>query len=180
MDKFMRFNGQDAEVLGQTAFYAFTARDAHIRSDAERLAAWQGLNDATRQAWREAAVAAAAKAVDRAVTVPRPNPNREPYLNAAVHYVSYGTPGGEFTSECRAAVVTAVEQPAPDSEYAMRPPVTVSLFVMNPTGVFFKNGLLQSELDRKGGTWHWADACGQHYYAAAGAVNCAPSAKTPD
>lgn len=30
-------------------------------------------------------------------------------IGRIVHYVSYGTPGGEYTSECRAAVVTEVK-----------------------------------------------------------------------
>lgn len=30
-----------------------------------------------------------------------------PSVGRIVHYVSYGTPGGEYTSECRAAIITA-------------------------------------------------------------------------
>jgi len=29
-----------------------------------------------------------------------------PTVGRVVHYVSYGTPGGEYTSQCRAAMVT--------------------------------------------------------------------------
>lgn len=31
-----------------------------------------------------------------------------PSVGRIVHYVSYGTPGGEYTSECRAAIITEV------------------------------------------------------------------------
>jgi len=43
-----------------------------------------------------------------------------------VHYVSYGTPGGEYKSCCRAAIVTEI---GPEEE--------VILAVINPTGLFF-------------------------------------------
>ena len=32
----------------------------------------------------------------------------KPSVSRMVHYVSYGTPGGEYASACRAAVVTEV------------------------------------------------------------------------
>lgn len=63
-------------------------------------------------------------------------------VNLAVHYVSYGTPGGEFPSVCRAAIVTEVN---PDG--------TVSLCVFNPTGLFFNTGL-RFDPARAPGTWH--------------------------
>jgi hypothetical protein len=52
----------------------------------------------------------------------------KPSISRDVHYVSYGTPGGEFASACRAAKVTEVN---PDN------PNHVGLMVMNPTGLFF-------------------------------------------
>lgn len=67
-----------------------------------------------------------------------------PSVGRIVHYVSYGTPGGEYTSECRAAVVTAV-----DDEI-------VSLCVLSPSGLFF-NVSDQDENDHLGGTWHWPE-----------------------
>lgn len=97
-----------------------------------------------------------------------------PTVGRIVHYVSYGTPGGEYTSQCRAAIVTAVDA---DS---------VSLAVLNPTGMFF-NGNIQYhdgaeqlgspdcpnagthgspfrycscgwiEASHAGGTWHWPE-----------------------
>lgn len=70
-----------------------------------------------------------------------------PSVGRIVHYVSYGTPKGEYTSECRAAIVTAVRE---NSEY-------VDLAVLNPTGLFFDRSLEHSEEDHKGGTWHWPE-----------------------
>lgn len=70
----------------------------------------------------------------------------KPTVGRIVHYVSYGTPGGEYTSECRAALVTAVDD------------VRVSLMVANPTGVFFKEGVPYHDGKMNpGGTWHWPE-----------------------
>lgn len=63
-----------------------------------------------------------------------------------MHYVSYGTPGGEYLSKCRAAVVTevgVVEQ--------------VGLCVLNPTGAFFNESVEHDEDEQRGGTWHWPE-----------------------
>lgn len=68
----------------------------------------------------------------------------KPSVGRIVHYVSYGTPNGEYRSECRAAIVTSVE-----GEFA-------NLAVFNPTGMFF-NGCLQDEGSKAGGTWHWPE-----------------------
>lgn len=72
-----------------------------------------------------------------------------------VHYVSYGTPGGEYSSQCRAAIVTEVEgrDPANANFY-------VSLGVLNPTGLFFNEHLPYAEPgQRRGGTWHPMEEC---------------------
>jgi hypothetical protein len=73
-----------------------------------------------------------------------------PSVGRIVHYVSYGTPGGEYLSQCRAAVVTDVTS-FTDGAW------TVSLAVLNPTGMFFNTGCVQSEEGREGGTWHWPE-----------------------
>lgn len=82
----------------------------------------------------------------------------QPSVGRIVHYVSYGTPGGEFTKECRAAVVTGVSG---EDIY------TVSLAVLNPTGMFFNQGVTynatpepsgvtcEGHLTCSGGTWHY-------------------------
>ncbi len=80
-----------------------------------------------------------------------------PSVGRVVHYVSYGTPGGEYGSVCRAAMVTEIgEVWVPDGEES---PVgtPVSLAVLNPEGMFFNRGVMQSEHDHAGGTWHWPE-----------------------
>lgn len=98
-----------------------------------------------------------------------------PSIARTVHYVSYGTPGGEYGKECRAAIVTAVN----DDD-------TVGLCVLNPTGAFFNTEVAYdsgagtagspdcldpeshgnpfrycacgwSEGAYRGGTWHWPE-----------------------
>lgn len=92
-----------------------------------------------------------------------------------VHYVSYGTPGGEYASACRAAVVTEVSSWV-DSE--TRQP-RVGLVVLNPAGLFFRSladggcdyhagdvghehdGFEVAARSYRGGSWHrpeWVDA----------------------
>lgn len=71
----------------------------------------------------------------------------KPSVCRMVHYVSYGTPGGEYTSQCRAAVIAGVRH-----EWS----TTVDLVVFNPTGLFFNDGCLYDE-DKAGGTWHWPE-----------------------
>lgn len=100
----------------------------------------------------------------------------KPAVGRIVHYVSYGTPGGEYDKECRAAVIT---QANPDT-------MAVGLAVLNPTGMFFNTSVnyddgtavegspdCQSkdshgnpfrycpcgwmEATKKGGTWHWPE-----------------------
>jgi hypothetical protein len=90
----------------------------------------------------------------------------KPSIGRIVHYVSYGTPGGEYTSECRAAIVTEVADvpTGPNGEYK------VGLFVANPTGVFLNRDIEQDEIEIRaggdpadpgrpyqGGTWHWPE-----------------------
>lgn len=72
-----------------------------------------------------------------------------PSVGRAVHYVSYGTPGGEFTSKCRAATVTDVR--VVDGVFEAR------LTVFNPEGLFFTGWLREDADEKKGGTWHWPE-----------------------
>jgi len=69
-----------------------------------------------------------------------------PSVGRVVHYVSYGTPGGEYPSTCRAAMVTEVENPK-----------VVSLAVLNPEGVFFNRHVHLSEDEAQEGTCHWPE-----------------------
>lgn len=80
-----------------------------------------------------------------------------PAVGEMVHYVSYGTPGGEYSSQCRAATVTEAD---PGDERR------VGLAVLDPTGqlfhplagggcLFAPHGGGQPAL--AGGTWHWPE-----------------------
>ena len=71
-----------------------------------------------------------------------------PTVGRTVHYVSYGTPGGEFKSTCRAAIVTEVSEDRADPE-------EIGLAAVNPTGIFFDRQVRHSEDPHTGGTWHW-------------------------
>lgn len=109
--------------------------------------------------------------------------DQRPSVGRIVHYVSYGTPGGEYKSECRAAVITAVRDMEPVPEHGVP---YVDLFVMNPTGIFLNQKCLYDdgsetpgapdcanpgqhgdpfrycacgwiEARHRGGTWHWPE-----------------------
>jgi hypothetical protein len=77
----------------------------------------------------------------------------KPSVGRVVHYVAYGTPGGEFPAGiCRAAIVTEVEAlgNGPVQHH-------VGVCVLNPTGQFFNRGLKQDEDAKAAGTWHWPE-----------------------
>lgn len=57
-----------------------------------------------------------------------------PSVGRIVHYVSYGTPGGEYGKECRAAIITEVPS-------GIKNPQTIGLCVLNPTGQFFNRSV---------------------------------------
>lgn len=107
-----------------------------------------------------------------------------PSVGRIVHYVSYGTPGGEYQSECRAAIVTEVDLDPPAGAET-----EIGLAVLNPTGMFFNRGVAfhdggetlgapdcpqaevhgnpfrycscgWSESRQRGGTWHWPERTG--------------------
>jgi hypothetical protein len=90
----------------------------------------------------------------------------KPTVARMVHYVSYGTPGGEYTSQCRAAVVTAVRETVSGHE---RGAPYVDLCVLNPTGQLFDQNVpyFAGDPDHvdaapgkpvyRGGTWHWPE-----------------------
>ena len=80
---------------------------------------------------------------------------KPPTVGEIVHYQSYGTPGGEYPSVCRAAIVTDVDtyQDGPGDRFIGH----VSLCVLNPEGQFFNRAVLQDEDEKRGGTWHWPE-----------------------
>jgi hypothetical protein len=72
----------------------------------------------------------------------------EPALGRIVHYVSFGTPGGEHPSTCRAAIITEVH-----AQYA------ASLAVFNPSGLFLDQAIARDQETFGGGTWHPWELC---------------------
>jgi hypothetical protein len=64
-----------------------------------------------------------------------------------VHYVAYGTPGGEYQAGAhRAAIITEVLD---SNGYC-------TLTVFNPTGVHW-NKSSYDEATKSPGTWHWVE-----------------------
>jgi hypothetical protein len=75
----------------------------------------------------------------------------KPSVGRLVHYVSFGTPDGEYPKACRAAVITEVV----DDEH-------VGLAVLNPGGLFFDGAApYNPAVEPPGGTWHWPERVGE-------------------
>lgn len=71
-----------------------------------------------------------------------------PTVGRTVHYVAYGTPGGEYPEGVhRAAIIT---------EVAGGTDIVVGLAVLNPTGMFF-NRNVPYDASAAPGTWHWPE-----------------------
>jgi hypothetical protein len=102
--------------------------------------------------------------------------DRPPALHDQVHYVAYGTPGGEYPRACRAAIVTGVGAWLDDQEQEPSNPYpndgaqrirqqtyhadAASLTVHNPTGMFLNVCAHDQAADPHGGTWHYpGDHC---------------------
>lgn len=75
----------------------------------------------------------------------------KPSIGRTVHYHSYGTPGGEYLPEPRAAIITQVLEDFGTDE---APETRVGLAVLNPTGMFFNPSVPFSE-EPKPGHWSW-------------------------
>lgn len=85
------------------------------------------------------------------------DPPTAPSVGQIVHYTSYGTPGGEYPSVCRAAIVTEVPELLAESGPNIGPQgyvKAINLAVINPKGVFFDIDVAYDP-EKVGGTWHW-------------------------
>jgi hypothetical protein len=99
----------------------------------------------------------------------------KPSVGRIVHYVSFGTPGGEYRSECRAAIISGLGEPLTYpvhgdgvDDLGEDDAQLVDLCVLNPDGFLFREGVPQDERPisileagengtRQGGTWHWPE-----------------------
>lgn len=78
-----------------------------------------------------------------------------PSVGRIVHYLSRGSADGAFPPACRAAVVVECnEGPLQFGE--------ITLCVLNPSGIFFDEGVPHDETQRPDGigapgTWHWPE-----------------------
>ena len=84
-----------------------------------------------------------------ATTTPKYTRHFTPAVGRRVHYMSHGTPGGEYPSTCRAAIITAIH-PAEETDNGV---ALMDLCILNPEGMFFNLGVRQDEA-HTGGTWH--------------------------
>jgi len=93
----------------------------------------------------------------RKIQSPYPRPSELiPSVGRIVHYVAYGTPGGEFPAGVhRAAIITEVHDTIRDQ--SQPDPEMVGLQVINPTGVFFNTAVKHDEDTKAPGSWHWPE-----------------------
>jgi hypothetical protein len=71
-----------------------------------------------------------------------------PTVGRIVHYVAFGTPGGEYAAGAhRAAIVTEVHDDR----------TQVTLCVFNPTGLHFRANVPEDQALATPGSWHWPE-----------------------
>jgi len=79
----------------------------------------------------------------------------KPFVGQTVHYKSYGSPGGEYASVCRAAVITEVL----DVYIGGQNLGYVNLCVLNPEGLYFNQKVPYNKQIIAGGRWHFLNDC---------------------
>lgn len=81
-------------------------------------------------------------------------PQQVPTVGRIVHYVAYGTPGGEFPAgKHRVAIITEVVNEGGVASVLD----VVHLNVINPTGYFFNLNVPFDPTGKTPGTWHWPE-----------------------
>jgi hypothetical protein len=86
-------------------------------------------------------------------------PQQKPSVGRVVHYVAFGTPGGEFPAGvCRAAIITEINDAviADGAQFPFDGAGRVGLMVANPTGIFLNRGIAYDP-NKAPGTWHWPE-----------------------
>ena len=80
-----------------------------------------------------------------------------PSVGRIVHYV--GTPGGEFpVGAHRAAIITEVSPAlAEGAVFPFDGAGRIGVCVLNPSGLFFNQGIPYDETARMPGSWHWPE-----------------------
>jgi hypothetical protein len=68
----------------------------------------------------------------------------KPTIGRIVHYQAFGTPGGEFKSQPRAAIVAEVHSAE-----------EISVCVLNPSGIFFNRVKHAPNDEPTPGCWNW-------------------------
>lgn len=80
--------------------------------------------------------------------------DQKPSIGRIVHYVSYGTPKGEYNSRCVAAIITDVREV--EDGVNMPSAIEARLKIFNPDGDFNSPWLRYSE-NNSTGSWHWPE-----------------------
>lgn len=75
----------------------------------------------------------------------------KPTVARVVHYVSAGSADGTYPCTCRAAVITEVQENDGTGFWH------VSLAILNPEGMHFRQNVQQSEPIHQPMTWHWPE-----------------------
>lgn len=79
---------------------------------------------------------------------------QKPSVGRIIHYVSYGTPKGEYQPAHRAAIITDVKSTENDdatTSYEIR------CTIFNPDGQFLSPWLKFDEEEKASGTVHWPE-----------------------